>query len=133
MKLSLLARVSLAFLVAFFAMGIEYWQIPYAKASLPNSLYGVGLVLVFVVSAALRLFSAATFFQALGAVGLAVPAMVMARVMVETFRDPTSHNLWPLEIIIAAGVGFGVAFAGAFVGGLLARLVKPAAAGGVDG
>ncbi|PZO08046.1 MAG: hypothetical protein DCF27_09795 [Lysobacteraceae bacterium] len=133
MKSKLLAQVFLAFVLAFLALGIEYWPIPYSKASLPNSLYGAGLAFVFAVAVALRFFSKATFFQTLGAIGLAAPAMVMARVAVETSRDPTSHNLWPLEIIIAMGVGFSVAFAGALLGGLLTRLFKPSAAPGIDG
>ena len=33
-----------------------------------------------------------------------VPA-VLGRVQVETGRDPTSHNLWPLEVIIAGEIG----------------------------
>ena len=93
----------------------------------------VFLAFVFAVAATLRFFSKATFFQTLGAIGLAAPAMAMARVAVETSRDPTSHNLWPLEIIIAMAVGFSVAFAGALLGGLLTRLFKPSAAPGIDG
>jgi hypothetical protein len=29
----------------------------------------------------------------------------MARVAVETSRDPTTHNLWPFEVVIAGGIG----------------------------
>lgn len=128
MKAKLLVEISIAFLIAFFAVGIGYWQIPYSEVSLPNSLYGIGLAIVLLVSLALRLVSAATFLQTISAVGLAVPAMVMARVVVETSRDPTSHNLWPFEIIIASGVGLAVAFVGALLGGLLVRFFKPGSA-----
>lgn len=27
-----------AFVISFFAVGVPYWQIPYAKVSLPNTL-----------------------------------------------------------------------------------------------
>ena len=33
-----------AFLVSFLAVGFPYWQIPYAKVSLPSTLYGPGPV-----------------------------------------------------------------------------------------
>src|SRR5688500_11230611 len=33
---------------------------------------------------------------------LSVPVAVLARVVVDAAKDPTSHNLWPLEFIIAA-------------------------------
>lgn len=116
--------VSVAILAAFFAVGIVYWQIPYSEASLPNSLYGPGLVVLLLIAAAFRGVTRATFLQTLYAVGLAVPAMVMARVVVETSRDPTSHNLWPFEIIIATGVGLAAALGGAVVGGVPATFLK---------
>ncbi len=37
---------------------------------------------------------------------------VMVRVGVETYRDPTSHNLWPLEVMIAGGIGLVAASIG---------------------
>jgi len=40
-------------------------------------------------------------------IGAAVPALVMAfvigRIVVDTARDPTSHNLWPFEILMWGG------------------------------
>ena len=119
-----------AFVVAFFATGIPYWQIPYSNASLPNSLFGLGLAAASVASFTLRLISKASFTQATLIVGLAVPAMVMARVIVETFQDPTSHNLWPFELIIASAVGVAVSLVGSLAGGLLAKLLKMGAANG---
>lgn len=130
MKPKLPVALSLGFLIAFFAVGIAYWQIPYAQASSPDSLYGLGLVIAFLVAVALRIISPATFLQTLGAVGLAVPAMVLARVVVETATDPSSHNLWPFEILIAAAVGLAAALAGALVVWLFARLLKAGSAVG---
>lgn len=124
MKVDVRVASVFAFLAAFFAVGVPYWRIPYSQASLPNSLYGWGLVVILVLAAVLRF--KATFMRAFIAVGLAVPAMVLARVVAETSRNPTSHNLWPFEIIIAAGVGFSVALAGALVGALLVLALKKA-------
>ena len=111
-----------SFFVVFFAVGVPYWRMPYSHASLPNSLDGWSLVVILVLAAVLRFKDA--FRQAYVAVGLAVPVTVLARVVAETARDPTSHNLWPFEIIIAAGVGFSVALAGALLGGLLVLAFK---------
>ena len=130
MKSATIASIIAAFVVAFFATGIPYWQIPYSKASLPNSLYGLGLAVVCVASFTVRLLWKASFAQATLVVGLAVPAMVMARVIVETSQDPTSHNLWPLELIIASAVGLAVSLVGSLTGGLLAKLVKVRATDG---
>ena len=45
-----------AFVLGFFAVGVPYWQIPYAKVSLPDTLYGAGLLVVGVLAAAARGF-----------------------------------------------------------------------------
>jgi hypothetical protein len=127
MKSTNIAYVIAAFVVAFFVTGIPYWQIPYSQASLPNSLYNLSLVVVCAASLTLRLLSKVSFRQAILAAGLAVPAMIMARVIVETSQDPTSHNLWPFEIVIASAVGLVVSLAGSLAGGLIAKLLKPGA------
>ena len=36
-------------------------------------------------------------------VPVAVMAFVVGRIVVDTSRDPTSHNLWPFEIILYSG------------------------------
>jgi uncharacterized membrane protein YfcA len=45
---------------------------------------------------------------------------VLVRVAVETSRDPTSHNLWPFEVVIAGGIGL----TGALLGVGAARLAQ---------
>ena len=107
-----------AFLVGFFTVAVPYWQIVYSKVSLPDTLYGAGLFVVGVLAAAARAFGKARLVAVVFVVGAAIPAAVLARVAVEVARDPTSHNLWPLEMIIAAVVGMVSSSAGALVGSL---------------
>jgi len=45
---------------------------------------------------------------------------VLGRVLVETSADPTSHNLWPFEVVIAGGIGL----IGGLAGALIARLTQ---------
>ena len=113
-----------AFVSSFFAVGFPYWQIPHAKASLPSTLYGTGLLVVGVLAAAARAFGKARLLTVILTVGGAVPAPILARVAVDTAKDPTSHNLWPFEFIIAAVVGVLCSSAGALVGSLPARLSR---------
>lgn len=44
-------------------------------------------------------------------IGAAIPAAVMAfvvlRIFIDTARDPTSHNLWPFEIVMWGGLSCG--------------------------
>ena len=113
-----------AFAIGFLAVGLPYWQIPYAKVSLPNTLYGSGLLVVGIGAAAARAFGKARFLMVFFIVGATVPLAVLARVAVETNKDPTSHNLWPFEFIIATAVGALCSFTGALLGNLPALFAK---------
>ncbi|MGH7938876.1 MAG: hypothetical protein ACRD5Z_20665 [Bryobacteraceae bacterium] len=119
-----LRRVSqaIAFLAAFVAVGFPYWLIPYHQVNLPNALLTAGLVVVPLAALVLRLFRAARTWLATAIAGAAVPVAVMTRVLVDCVQDPTAHNLWPFEFVIACFVGFGSGLAGAFLGQLIARI-----------
>ena len=110
-----------AFVAGFFVIGPPYWQIPYAKVSLPSTLYGPGLVVIGLLAAVARVFGKARLRAVVFVVGAAVPAPILARIVVETTKDPTSHNLWPFEGIIAAMIGALCSLGGALAGSLLAR------------
>lgn len=112
------AWLLIAFAVAFVGVGFRYWQLAYSQVSLPDALYGPGLAAVFVVALMVRAFGLAKFWVAWLLIASAVPAAVMARIAFETASDPTSHNLWPVEIVIAAGVGLLAALGGALLGSL---------------
>ena len=112
-----------AFLASFLAMGVPYWLTPYGKLDLPTALLHPGLMVVAFAALSLRVAGIARFQKAAHAAGLAVPAAVMARVVVDWLRDPTSHNLWPFEIVIALMVGYGCSVAGAVAGVAVARVM----------
>lgn len=108
---------------SFVSTGIPYWVIPYRQANLPDALLGPGLLVVAAACFLLCLVRVESIWKATAWMGASVVAVVAARVVAETIRDSTSHNLWPLEIIIAMVVGFACAFAGAIAGRLLARIL----------
>jgi hypothetical protein len=105
-----------AFLVGFLAIGVPYWLMPYDKVSLPNTLYSMGLMIVTIAAAGARAFGKTHALAAIIVAGAAVPAAVLVRVAVETTGDPTSHNLWPLEVMIALVVGIISASIGTLAG-----------------
>ena len=112
--------LALAFLCSFLVVGLPYWQIPYAQVSLPNAVWGWPLMIVTALAALPRVVFGTRFWPSALVVGASVPAAVLARVVYDTSSDPTSHNLWPFEIILAAGPGLLAGVMGALVGGLLA-------------
>ncbi len=47
-------------------------------------------------------------WRVVAAAPLVAMAFVAGRIVVDTARDPTSHNLWPFEILIAGGAGLAL-------------------------
>ncbi len=111
--------LTIAFAITFFATGASLWPLEYSEVSLPNSLYGIGLIVLVASAAAVRALTLVGLWKTMAVLGLAPAAAVFARVIVETTLDPTSHNLWPLELVIAVGVGFPLALLSALLGGLV--------------
>lgn len=117
-------KLSVGFAACFVMIGIPYWRLPYSSVSLPDSLYGIGLLLMFVCSL-LFCIRGISFLWSATILGLSAPAVVSTRIIVDVARDNSTHNLFPFEIAIAVIVGFGVAGVGAGLGVLSGRLFKP--------
>ncbi len=113
-----------SFIASALAMGIPYFGLAYSQVSLPDSLYGYGLALMFVLAIAVRASGSAGVLLTVAVLALSAPTVVMVRISRDVAADPTSHNLWPLEVIIAVVVGVVVATAGALAGLLLHRLLR---------
>ena len=113
--------LAVSFLFLFFAIGLPYWQVPYAQVALPDTLYDYELAAVFLLAGLLRMLGSKRphFLLTVAFTGIAAPAAVMVRVVRDTSVDPTSHNLWPFEVAIAVAVGFSVAMVGALLGSLV--------------
>ena len=105
------------------AIGLPYWQADYGTPAtqLPSALLWWPVVLVFFGAVASRLAGAA-FLLAWAVAGSPIPLVVLVRVLVDTGVEPTTHGLWPLELAIAAAVGYGAALLGALVGHAAIRL-----------
>lgn len=119
-------RLIAATLAGLLACGLPLWPIPYREVSMPgNPAASIWLLL----GALAGVLAGHLLRQKMRVPVLAVTAgfvlAVLARVAVETARDPTSHNLWPLEVIIAGGIGL----VAALIGVAIARLLQRAMAG----
>lgn len=105
-------------IASFLAVGLPYWQIRYSDVELPTTLMTPALIVVALAAAMARAFGQSRFIVCVLALGATVPAVVMARVVVDTAQDPTSHNLWPFEIILSGFVGVSVSTIGALIGSI---------------
>jgi hypothetical protein len=110
------------FLAAWVAVAVPYVSIPHGKVDLPDALLNTGLVVVAAAAALTRVFSGRRSARVAWTIGAAVPTVVAMRVVSDTMRDPTSHNLWPFEIVIAMVLGGAAAAAGALIGRAVLRV-----------
>jgi uncharacterized membrane protein YfcA len=116
-------RLIAATLAGLLACGVPLWPIPYRQVSMPgNPAASVWLLL----GALAGILAGYLLRHGVGAPVLAVTAgfvlAVLGRVGVETTRDPTSHNLWPVEVIIAGGIGLAAAVLGVAIARALQRV-----------
>lgn len=110
------------FLLSFLAAGTPFWLIPYSQLTVPDGFFSPGLAVVFAVATLLCMTAKAGFGVSVLVPAVALPAAMMARVIVEGLLDPTRHKLWPLALVIALFLGLLISGAGALIGYLLARV-----------
>lgn len=103
--------------------GVPYWRVPYNQVQLPDGLIGPGLVLLGIGAAALQFWCARRWRETLAMLGSSMVAVVMVRVVRDTSHDPSTHNLFPFEVAIAAFCGLVVVGAGLAAGTLLRRVL----------
>lgn len=121
MNATSLLALPIAFLAGFLAIGIPYWAIPYNQVNVPDSLPLSGLLVIVLAAGLLRFFRLCNFLMAIAVAAASAPAAVFVRVAWDTAADSTSHNLWPIEIVLAGMTGLAYALTGAVLGSLLAR------------
>jgi hypothetical protein len=112
--------LALGFVAALLLIGVPFWNVPYAQANLPDSLIGPGLFVLAAVAVLLALAGIGRLRVLLATMALCPAVAVALRVVAEGVADPTSHNLWPIEIVIALVLGAGAVLP-ALVAGSVAR------------
>ena len=104
---------------------------------LPYLLYGgdfppfiVTWVALTVAAAGMAIWRPSASWRAGKGVGIGLLVVIAVQIVVGVRQDPASHNLWPLEIVIALAFGMPPALLGAFLGGLTSRKApRPAMTG----
>jgi hypothetical protein len=101
--------------------GTVYWTQSYDDLDIGS--IGLWLYLLACLPViALRATRTAPYVMASLALPTGLVLAVIARIAVDVTGDPTSHNMWPFEIVIAAIVGAFWGFLAAGVGELILRL-----------
>lgn len=115
-------RLIVSLLAGTVACGAPYWPVAYRDVSLPGTPATSTLLIGGAAAGLLAsyLLRPTRFTPILVTAGGFVLA-VMGRVTVEVAADPTSHNLWPFEVVIIGGIGLVAGAIGTGIGLLLWR------------
>jgi hypothetical protein len=118
---------AILFVVALVSAGLPLWVIPYDRIDLPNAWLLPGLLVILPLAAGTRHWAIAKTGVTVAALTGAMLTANMLRVFYDTAFDPTSHNLWPLELVMTIFAGLAFSLAGCLVGwtsGLLWKTVR---------
>lgn len=121
-------RLPLGFLIAVLVLGVPYWRLPYGRADLPGAFLGAGFVVLAGIAVMLVAVPESRLRRVLSVMALCPAAVVAVRIVADTAADPTTHNLWPFELVIALLVG-AAAVLPALAAGLIARYFSRGASG----
>jgi len=124
MSLQIRPAYIVAFTISFLAIGLPFWFTPYDSVTLPNTLITPLLVVVCLAAILLHTLTDCSFQKNLHLVASVLPAVVLIRVIFEGISYPTSHNLWPFELIIATLIGYAVALPSVLIGSFIRKFRK---------
>jgi hypothetical protein len=108
------------------AIIVPYWAADYADVE-DGGLGTFALPVAAILGVAAFVLSVAHLGHKLEiAIALCVPApiAVVGRVLIDTADDPSTHSLWPFEIIIAVGISVPPVLLGIFLGWAARRLAE---------
>jgi hypothetical protein len=108
--------LAIAFAAVFLIGGIPYWRIPYNQFDASHIEVLPGVVLLGFLTFMLVFDAAVPARTVVVTMLLCGPAIVGVSILRDTAADPTSHNLWPFEIVFAAILGGAIVVTGWAVG-----------------
>jgi len=112
------------FSAAFLVSGLPWWLAPYNRFTLSHPLAILGCLALVGMSAWVAGGTSLGLARGGLVVGAGVPCAVLVRVVVEMAGEPTSHNLWPFEVVLAGLFGFSIAYAAGGLGWLCRRILS---------
>lgn len=92
----------LAFAAVVLAAGIPYWRLPYDEINRGHFAILPGALLLGLLTLVLVMIEATPDKRIAVTMLFCVPMIDVVSIIKDTATDPTAHNLWPFELVIAA-------------------------------
>jgi hypothetical protein len=117
-------RTILILAVSTLICGAVYWPLPYNSHKWEWLQFGGWALGTMAVAAVAKIKTELTIREATFLAGFGPAIANLIRILFETtFVDPTSHNLFPFEVVIAVFVGVPSAALGSGVGHLVQKFI----------
>jgi hypothetical protein len=107
-------------------ISVPYWASSYASIR-DDGIFGSFVLVAGILFLGTVVACAAAgrhSWVAMGTMFACVPIAVIGRVVIDTAADPTTHDLWPLEVVGAVFLGILPICAGALVAWPIRRLIS---------
>jgi hypothetical protein len=105
-----------ALAIAFLAIGIPNWRIPYNQFDLSHIELLPGAIFMAIATMALIGAQTVPARWVIGAMLICAPLIDLVAIVHDTSIDATTHNMAPFELIAAAVLGAGFVLPGAAIG-----------------
>jgi hypothetical protein len=112
----------LSFLAGLLAAGWPVWTSNYKQDDLTGPGYLSALAILSLIGMLLIVANVATAPRVLALLGLCMPFAVLLRVVIDTATDATSHNFWPMELLLMSAVTAAALLPGLLIGVLIRRV-----------
>jgi hypothetical protein len=113
-----------AFAIAFFAIGVPYWRIPYNHFDLGHTELLPGGLFLWIATMVLIGAQVMPARWVAGVMLACAPLIDMVSIVRDTSADATTHNMAPFELVGAALLGAGFVLPGLAVGLAIRALVR---------
>lgn len=117
-------RILIFIIAVCLVTGILYWPVPYPEIDGSPSFFKQAAVAFLGGTVAMTFLKRGFFFSSVAVTAGSVLAVVIRVIYDIVFYDPTSHNLWPIELFFSVLLIFPVAAVGAAIGYSIFFLIK---------
>lgn len=105
-------------LFIFLFIGLFWWSLPYSELDMGSAFVRWSLV-ILVASFIFQLFFELIFKKLVISAVISITAVIVVRVIIDMYDDPSTHNLLLLEVLIAAFIAVISSTAGLFFANLI--------------
>ena len=117
-------KVLKIYLFSVIICGSVYWPIKIKDLETTHFYMTIWMISIMAFAAIANVVMGLDWKKTIVSCGLTLPTVTFIKIVIDFFIDPTSHSLWPFEIIIVFITGFLQANLGFIIGLVIRKFNK---------